>query len=641
MDTEQQGILHQCTTAWREGRREECERLLAGRDTRDLRDPGLHLAWADFLEELGKTDEHLQELHLAVRDDPGNRELYARLAEVYLDQGRADRAARCWAACIKQRPGDAEPYQQLAQLFKESGDYPHALQTLQEGQAKTQDVGFAPLIRELQAATATASDSTPEPSAASDQIIPGQHHLVTFTSLFSGREGVYARQWLSPTGEGGYTPVHEPLTLKVAENHILGNHTVGVYPVRMDNTVNFIAFDLDLAKFAVNKTITNQKAWNQAMQQLHGVACRLLDLGAAHDLPGYLEDSGFKGRHVWFFLETPVPAGIAKKCGDLLCSQLGAIPPGVVIEVFPKQARVNPGSLGNLIKLPLGYHKRTGRRARFLQPSGELIADQLEFLQTVVRVKRRAVYALIQRLVEAGRPATAPPPETAPHPADDDDLPWDAAPSAPAGSAPAVPAEEYDLERDLEVQVILSRCGTIRALLEKVNQTASLTKEETLVLIHTLGHLAKGPLAVNQLLQRCRYVEPSLFLKSPLRGNPVSCPKIRSRVPHITSTVACNCAFDPQINLYPTPLIHVYSMRRKPTAHPLGLPLSTLHFQNLLQEYLKVRRQIDEATLALKHLEGQLRQVFAEAGVTSLRTALGELQLIKREDGQEAFVLNF
>ncbi len=637
--TEQHEILDACTTAWREGRREECHTLIAGRATREVSDSVLHLAWAELLEEMGRTDDQLQELHLALRDDPANRALYARLAEVYLDLGRADRAARCWAACIKQHPADARAYRQLAQLFKESGDYPKALQVLQEGQAQTKDPAFAALMRELQ--TAPADRPAPEPAAAGEQIVPSQHHLVTFTSLFSGREGVYARQWLSPTGEGGYTPVHEPLTLKVAENHLLGNHTVGVYPVRMDNTVNFIAFDLDLAKFAVNKYITNQKAWKQAMQRLHGVACRLLDVGAAHELPGCLEDSGFKGRHVWFFLETPVPAGIAKKCGDLLCSQLGAIPPEVVIEVFPKQSRVNPGGLGNLIKLPLGYHKRTGRRACFLLASGEPVPDQLEFLQSIPRVKRRAVYAVIQRLVEAGRAAAPTPPQQVPQPVEDEEPPWETAPQEPARLTPAVPAEDYDLERDLEVQVLLSRCPTIRSLVEKVSHTASLTKEETLVLIHTLGHLTKGPLAVNQVLQRCRYVEPSLFLKSPLRGNPVSCPKIRSRVPDITSTVACNCTFDPEINLYPTPLIHVYSMRREPPAHPLGLALNTLQFQNLLQEYLRVRRQVDEALLALKRLEGQLRQVFTEAGVTSLRTPLGELQLIKREDGQEAFVLNF
>ena len=57
-----------------------------------------------------------------------------------------------------------------------------------------------------------------------------------FEALFSGREGVYARQWARPSGEGGYTPVHEPLTPAVIRNHLLGTFTAGLYPIRLDGT---------------------------------------------------------------------------------------------------------------------------------------------------------------------------------------------------------------------------------------------------------------------------------------------------------------------------------------------------------------------------------------------------------------------
>jgi len=189
-----------------------------------------------------------------------------------------------------------------------------------------------------------------------------------------------------PHRESGYTPIQEPLTLKVAENHILGNHTVGVYPVRLDNTVNFIAFDLDLAKFAVQRAITSQRAWEALLAKVRQTACRLLDLAAAQELPAYLEDSGFKGRHVWIFLESPLPAGVAKKCGDLLAAQLLPLPPEVAVEVFPKQATVKPGSLGNLIKLPLGLHRRTGKRPLFLHPDGRPYDDRFALLGAVRRV---------------------------------------------------------------------------------------------------------------------------------------------------------------------------------------------------------------------------------------------------------------
>lgn len=629
----QYDLLHQCTEALASGNADLFRSLALSRDTVSVRDAAFHLAWADVLEEAAMTDGVVQELNLAVRDAPGNRSLYARLAEICLDLGRADRAAICWKSWLRQNPKDADAYRRLGQLLRECGEQERALQVFQKGYRETQDSSFNALIRELQ--SGREAESVPEGKQSGDQIVPVQHHLVTFTTLFSGREGVYARQWISPTGEGGYTPVHEPLTLKVAENHILGNHTVGVYPVRMDNTVNFIALDLDIAKFAVNKAITNQKAWNQIMDRLHGVACKIVDCGAAHDLPVWLEDSGFKGRHAWIFLETPVPAGVAKKCGDLLRAQLGTIPPEVMIEVFPKQSKVNPGSLGNLIKLPLGYHKRTGRRSLFLDPDGTPCADQLRRMETFEKASRRAVYALIQRITA---PKGASPPQPAPSSAPPaEEPPWETSPDE-SGLSP-LPSESYDVERDAQVQYLLSRCPVLRSIVERVNRSAGLTKDETLVLIHVLGHLDQGPKAVNQILQRCAHVEPSLLLKSPLRGNPMSCPKIRSRVPQITSAVACNCRFDPSVNLYPTPLIHIHSMKNAPVSHPLGVTLDSMQFQQLLQEYLKLKQQAQEVSLLLRKVESQLTAFFDEAGVSTVQTPMGELTRVQAEGGKTVFTL--
>lgn len=615
----------QLKTAWEQGelRPEDLRTRLTA--LRKLRDPALHLAWAELLEELGLVEEALLEFNLALRDDPEREEIYARLAELYLDQGRPLQAAHVWGQLAKRRPQDPRAYEELGRVLEEAGQFDKARQAYQLGLEKTGDPRFPALLKHLNFLTETPepSDTAPGP----EQLLPQPHHLVTFLSLFSGREGVYARQWLSPTGECGYTPIEEPLTPKVAENHILGNHTVGVYPVRLDNTVNFLAFDLDLAKFALNRAISSQRAWKQVMAKVHQAACRLLDLAAAQDLPAYLEDSGFKGRHVWIFLETPIPAGVAKKCGELLAGRLLPLPPEVTLEVFPKQATVRPGSLGNLIKLPLGIHRRTGQRALFVQPDGQPLADQLGFLAQIVRAPRIAVHRAIQRLhpVQAlPTPTPEPPPEEeAPQPA--------TPPPLAASEAP------YDLERDQQFQFLLLKCPTLRALVEKVNRTSQLTKEETLVLLHTVGHLEHGPRAVNELFQRALNADPAWFLKSRLSGNPMSCPKIRARIPQLTSTVDCNCAFDLTTNLYPTPLIHVQSLA--PSAGPLGLTVDSLQFQNLLKDYLKLRQQLRETQLLLERYETRLVRFFEETGVETVDTPVGRLRCQKAADGKASFIL--
>jgi hypothetical protein len=610
--------------------------LARSRDTKSVTDAALHLAWADLLEEMGLVDEVVLELNLAVRDDPENKGTYTRLAEIYLDQGQWRRAAQVWSELARLDPGRADAYREWGRVLEEAQEYEKAGQVYRQGLESTGDPEFNGLLKNLDFLKGDQGAPAADPALA--RLLPQPYHLAAFTTLFAGREGVYARQWVSPTGEYGYTPVEEPLNPKAAENHILGNLTAGVYPVRMDNTVNFIAFDLDLAKFALRKSITNQKLWQAVMGKVHREACRLMDLGAAQDLPMYLEDSGFKGRHVWIFLETPVPAGVAKKCGDLLAARLQPLPPEVTIEIFPKQGSVPRGSLGNLIKLPLGLHKRTGLRAQFISPDGSPIEDQLNFLLGVRRAPRRLVYGLIQRFQSQGSPMASPAPAAAVDPAMfPPELP---APDQVERPAPVTHLQEiYDLERDGPFQAMMLKCPVLKSIVEKVNQTSLLDKDETMVLIHTVGHLPQGPQAVNEIFQRCMNADPALFLKSRLRGNPMSCPKIRARVPRITSAAACNCAFDLAVNLYPTPLIHVHGTSADGSAHPLGLTVDSLQFQNLVQEYLKLRKQMREAQILMERYEAKLIEFFEAAGVESVQTPLGRLLFDKKDEGKTRFML--
>jgi tetratricopeptide (TPR) repeat protein len=610
--------------------------LARSRDTKSVTDATLHLAWADLLEEMGLVDDVALELNLAIRDDPDQRNTYTRLAEVYLDQGQWRRAAQVWSELAKREPGRADPYREWGRVLEEAQEFEKAGEVYRQGLERSGDPEFNSLLKNLDFLQGEPGAPAETPNAS--PLLPQPHHLVAFTTLFAGREGVYARQWISPTGEYGYTPVQEPFTPKVAENHLLGNYTVGIYPVRMDNTVNFIAFDLDLAKFALRKAITSEKLWKAAIGKVHQAACRLLDLGAAQDLPMVLEDSGFKGRHVWIFLETPIPAGVAKKCGDLLVAKLLPLPPEVNVEVFPKQGTVPRGSLGNLIKLPLGLHKRTGLRAQFIQPDGALVADPLQFAMNVAQASRRSIYGLVQRLqAEIGTLPTPPPslPSGGPVGAEEIPAPWPEEKQAPR---PGIP-EFYDLDRDPQFQTLMLKCPVLKAIADKVNQTSMLTKDETMVLIHTLGHLEQGPRAVNEIFQRCLNADPSLFLKSRLRGNPMSCPKIRARIPGITAALACNCSFDLAVNLYPTPVIHSYGASGAGAASPLGLTVDSLQFQNLVQDYLKLKKQIRESQMLMERYETQLTAFFETAGVETVQTPLGTLSRKKKEGGQTAFML--
>jgi len=684
------------------GRNGEAEELAKSRDTREIRDASLHLRWAEVLEELGLIDDLIMELNLAVRDDPENRDAQIRLTEIYLDQGQPARAARIWEALARRFPAEPDLYREWGAALEGAGEFEKARAAYAEGLETTGDATLKSLLRNLDFLAETAAEhgnGREGAPAAPSPLLPQPHHLVAFLTLFGGREGVYARQWTSPTGETGYTPVEEPLTPKVAEHHLLGNFTVGVYPVRLDNTVNFIAFDIDIAKFAVRETIAVKRRWDAVMALAHETACRIVDLGAAWETPVHLEDSGFKGRHAWIFLETPIPAGVAKKFGDLMTTALAPLPREITVEVFPRQGSVARGGLGNLIKLPLGIHRRTGRLSRIILPDGTDHPDPLGFLLSARKTTRRAIYAFIQqaqrRTATIGSPVTgmvfgtspraaagslrgeksslaargaasnggtdgtaALPPLTAMPPSEGEgDLPpWEtgmwpdreAVTEGRRGTSaerhhqlPEIP-EEYHPEQDRQFQTLLSRCAVIKALVEQVHRTGRLSHEETQVLIHTLGHLEQGPAAVNDLFERAWQADPALFLKSRLRGHPMSCPKIRARIPEVTATAGCHCVFDPGTNLYPSPLIHVRETEIAVGAASRPLPgtaVDSLEFQNFLQDYLKLRKQLRESQTLLARYEERLASFFDETGVASVHTALGELRREKKEGERPTFVL--
>lgn len=170
-------------------------------------------------------EEVILELNLALRDDPESGETCRRLAEIYLDQGQPLKAAHVWGALLKRRPQDPQPYQELGRALEEAGEFVKARQVYQAGLERTGASLFQDHLKFLEEPREPPAE--PPPAAP---LLPQAHHLVAFLGLFAGREGVYARQWVSPTGESGYTPIQEPWTPKVAENHILATSPRGSIP---------------------------------------------------------------------------------------------------------------------------------------------------------------------------------------------------------------------------------------------------------------------------------------------------------------------------------------------------------------------------------------------------------------------------
>src|SRR5690606_12079273 len=95
---------------------------------------------------------------------------------------------------------------------------------------------------------------------------------------------------------------------------------------------------------------------------------------AAHleqqDITPYLELSR-RGGHLWLF--TPPLAGMfARRFGHWLVSEHGLSG----IEVYPKQDELVSGP-GSLVRLPLGIHRKTGRKYHFITCDGQPLAPTI------------------------------------------------------------------------------------------------------------------------------------------------------------------------------------------------------------------------------------------------------------------------
>lgn len=181
-----------------------------------------------------------------------------------------------------------------------------------------------------------------------------------YLDLFAHRRDVFAEQQDS----GIYIPQQRELTEDEVSEHLAGFSSYGVYTTDPeDQTVRFICWDLD----------THDE---DALAHLTKLVSRLvINTGHLDTSCLMLESSGNKGKHVWLFLDQPVVAAKVRRwvARDFLPEWTsGARENGwpVAIEVFPKQDVVGEGNFGNLVKLPFGRHRVSGRFSELLPYHG-------------------------------------------------------------------------------------------------------------------------------------------------------------------------------------------------------------------------------------------------------------------------------
>ena len=228
-------------------------------------------------------------------------------------------------------------------------------------------------------------------------MVSNPENIITFRSIFKGREDVFAVRW-EKENKSGYMPAvfYDPyrfrahkmnggtfqnfteksylkLNYEQIQKHLDGLHQIGVYPLLQDNTTWFLAADFD------------KENWqNEAQAFLN--ACQ------EKEVPAYLERSrSGNGGHVWIFFDKPYPAIRSRKIFISILEQSGAFSmfdkSSSFDRLFPNQDFLSGKGFGNLIALPLFKPTFEKGNSCFINPeSFEPITDQWNFLKNIKRV---------------------------------------------------------------------------------------------------------------------------------------------------------------------------------------------------------------------------------------------------------------
>ncbi len=170
---------------------------------------------------------------------------------------------------------------QVFDLSKTDNEFPNLeasvaeVRRLRDENARLRGLLIEHSIRIVEPRPTSGIPQTPQPISPARDVGrsasgTAEQRIELFRSLFRGRDDVYAIRWENSDGRSGYMPKADrdwksylrakdqdrkkfdrqtrkfrPLTQDVLRGHLVGDHTVGIYPLLQDETCWFLAVDFD------------------------------------------------------------------------------------------------------------------------------------------------------------------------------------------------------------------------------------------------------------------------------------------------------------------------------------------------------------------------------------------------------------
>lgn len=525
-----------------------------------------------------------------------------------------------------------ELYTEIMQLYTDLGSYRSAAYFWEEKSKYIQNHSedtyseMAKLAVNAENMSETAEGKQAE--IKKHQII-SQIRIPEYMDLFVGREDIYAKELVMNGNQRGTEQILEPLTEDVISRHLSGEMILDTYVQRPNGTSKYIVFDVDISKKILLQHPYGSGEFAVYKEKAAEVSAHILDILRKMGLMGYLEDTGYRGYHVWVFFTEWIPVRYLNQFTDCVQKELRIIHEDIVLEIFPNSARIRQGKTGQKLKLPLGVHIRTGKRSFFFDEQKNITTDYNVFLSSVEKYSMTAIRKVLGMYA----------------------LETD-------GIKKSDKKREADQNLDCfgeipeTVRIVLERCSLMRYLCQKSVTTGYLSHFERQSILYVFGHMGEdGKEFVNTVMEytlNYQYNTTQKFIMK-LPEKPISCTKLREQYKLITAEYGCSCNFKQTKNCYPSPVLHALKNSGEEQSE-ITVPISrtitkakeekvyeeiNIHKQaeKLAQKIVELKKQRRGLDKAIQKSESELQKIFDNAGIDCLEIQMG--LLVRKKRGEE------
>jgi hypothetical protein len=549
---------------------------------------------------LGFVDEALDDFSRALALDTGHVQARESMKQLQLVDENVPSSIERLKRLIRFCPDLAQSYRDLAFCYSELGQYGLA----QESYKKA-------MMLDIEAKSKKEPAVLPPPPAKPEALLFSEEDETLFSNLFKGREDFFARQWIDETGRRGFSVVSHSLGMAEIKNHLDGKETLGLYLLNKGDQVSLSVIDIDIDKKSLLENANDKEKQQKLHQLTHQDAVKVASICDDLKIPVLIEDSGYKGRHLWFFFESPIKAKLARTFLKFIIDKAGEPGTGIHREIFPNCDKLKGKGYGPLIKLPLGIHKSTSRRCLILDREGNPLPEQMAALSQIGRISQKKVEEIL--FTHIMKP-----------------------------DAPSKKKEDLPL-----VSSMLSGCKVINYLVDKAKETHYLNNSERVTLLYTLGLLGEeGKDFLHKVISNCinydyDYTEKQIKKMKPY---PISCYRIREKHEDFALDLGCNCSLKLPPGGYPSPVLHAFRRQNKWLFQPLSSSKGSVKedgnkvmpdgISGKLKTYIELKKQLGGVEKSIQRIEEEMASYFDKEKTDSIATEYGLLER-KRKAGDK------